>query len=52
MGKETATTWMLEHMFTRYSGKPQEEGKIVNISFNNIDPATYDTVEINKPEEG
>lgn len=51
LGKESATTWMLEHMFPRYAGKPQEEGKIVNISFNNVDPANLDTVEISLPDE-
>ena len=50
MGKETATTWMLEHMFPRYSGKPQNEGGEVHLHFNNVDPATYDTVEIFNPE--
>lgn len=45
-GRETATTWMLEHMFPRYSGKPQNEGGEVHLHFNNVDPAQYDTVEI------
>lgn len=49
MGRETATTWMLEHMFPRYSGKPQNEGGEVHLHFNDIDPATYDTVEVYKP---
>lgn len=51
MGRETATTWMLEHMFPRYSGKPQNEGGEVHLHFNDVDPATYDTVEIFNPKE-
>lgn len=50
MGKESATTWMLEHIFPRYSGKPQNEGGEVHLHFNNVDPAVYDTVEIHKPQ--
>lgn len=49
-GRETATTWMLEHMFPRYSGKPQNEGGEVHLHFNNVDPAQYDTVEIFNPK--
>lgn len=49
-GRETATTWMLEHMFPRYSGKPQNEGGEVHLHFNNVDPAKYDTVEIFNPK--
>lgn len=49
-GRETATTWMLEHMFPRYSGKPQNEGGEVHLHFNNVDPAKYDTVEIFNPQ--
>lgn len=49
LGREQATTWMLEHMFPRYSGKPQNEGGEVHLHFNNVDPATYDTVEIFNP---
>lgn len=49
-GRETATTWMLEHMFPRYSGKPQNEGGEVHLHFNNVDPAQYDTVEIFNPQ--
>lgn len=51
MGREAATTWMLEHMFPRYSGKPQNEGGEVHLHFNDIDPVTYDTVEIFNPKE-
>ena len=51
MGREAATTWMLEHMFPRYSGKPQNEGGEVHLHFNDVDPATYDTVEIFNPKE-
>lgn len=50
LGREQATTWMLEHMFPRYSGKPQNEGGEVHLHFNNVDPATYDTVEIFNPK--
>lgn len=49
MGREQATTWMLEHMFPRYSGKPQNEGGEVHLHFNNVDPVEYDTVEISNP---
>lgn len=49
LGKEQATTWMLEHMFPRYSGKPQNEGGEVHLHFNNVDPVEYDTVEIFNP---
>lgn len=49
LGKEQATTWMLEHMFPRYSGKPQNEGGEVHLHFSNVDPATYDTVEVFNP---
>lgn len=51
LGREQATTWMLEHMFPRYSGKPQSEGGEVHLHFNNVDPATYDTVEIFNPKK-
>lgn len=51
MGKEGAVTWMLEKMFPRYSGKPQAEGGEVHLHFNNVDPATYDTVEVFSPNE-
>ena len=50
MGREQATTWMLEHMFPRYSGKPQNEGGEVHLHFNNVDPVTYDTVEVFNPK--
>lgn len=50
MGKEAATTWMLEHMFPRYSGKPQAEGGQVHLHFADSDPAKFDTVEVFKPE--
>lgn len=49
LGREQATTWTLEHMCPRYSGKPQNEGGEVHLHFNNVDPATYDTVEIFNP---
>lgn len=50
LGREQATTWMLEHMFSRYNGKPQNEGGEVHLHFNDVDPATYDTVEIFNPK--
>lgn len=50
LGREQATTWMLEHMFPRYSGKPQNEGGEVHLHFNNVDPVEYDTVEIFNPK--
>lgn len=50
LGREQATTWALEHMFPRYSGKPQNEGGEVHLHFNNVDPAEYDTVEIFNPK--
>ena len=51
MGKETATTWMLKHMFPRYSGKPQAEGGQVHLHFADSDPAKLDTVEVFKSNE-
>lgn len=51
LGREQATTWMLEHMFPRYSGKPQNEGGEVHLHFSNVDPATYDTVEVFNPQQ-
>lgn len=51
LGREQATTWCLEHMYPRYSGKPQNEGGEVHLHFSNVDPATYDTVEIFNPED-
>lgn len=50
LGREQATTWMLEHMFPRYSGKPQNEGGEVHLHFNNVDPLQYDTVEYFNPK--
>ena len=49
IGRESATTWMLEHMFPRYSGKPQNEGGEVHLHFENKDPVEYDTVEYYNP---
>lgn len=46
MGKEAATTWMLEKMFPRYSSKPQNEMPAINIVLPDQDPAELDTVEI------
>lgn len=37
MGKENATTWMLEKMFPRYSGKPQGDVGTININIQKAD---------------
>ena len=47
VGRETATTWMLEHMFPRYSGKPMNDMPDIHLHIDGADPATYDTVTIN-----
>lgn len=44
MGKEQATTWMLEKMFPRYSGKPQGDIGTININIQN-QPGDDDCVE-------
>lgn len=49
VGREQATTWMLEHMFPRYSGKPMNEHPPIHLHIDAADPATYDTVEIHAP---
>lgn len=46
VGRETATAWMLEKMYPRYSGKPQTEGGDIHLHFNDSDPAKMGTVEI------
>ena len=51
MGRESATTWMLEKMFPRYSGKPQADNGEVHLHFHDVDPASLDTVEIFHPKE-
>jgi len=51
LGKSDATEWMLEHLFSRYSGKPKETGGEIHIHLSDIDPATLDTVELNKGKE-
>jgi hypothetical protein len=51
VGRETATAWMLEKMYPRYSGKPQTEGGDIHLHFNDSDPAKMDTVEIHKGRE-
>lgn len=48
VGRETATTWMLEHMFPRYSGKPMSDMPDIHLHIDGADPANYDTVMINK----
>ena len=47
MGRESAITWALEHMYPRYANKAQDTAKIVSITFGEKDPADEDTVEIN-----
>lgn len=49
VGRETATTWMLEHEFPRYSGKPMNEHPPIHLHIDAADPASYDTVTINVP---
>lgn len=51
VGRETATTWMLEKMYPRYSGKPQTEGGDIHLHFNDSDPAKMETVEIHRGRE-
>ena len=46
VGRETATTWMLEHMFPRYSGKPMNDMPDIHLHIDGTDPANYDTVKI------
>lgn len=52
VGKEGATTWMLEHMFPRYSGKPTGDMPDIHLHIDSTDPAEYDTVKINVPDGG
>lgn len=47
LGREQATTWMLEHMFPRYSGKPMSDMPDIHLHIDGADPADYDTVTIN-----
>ena len=47
-GREQATTWLLEHLYPRYSGKPMNEMPDIHLHLNNTDPASLDTVSINK----
>ena len=49
VGRETATTWMLEHMFPRYSGKPMNEHPPIHLHIDATDPAKLDTVNIFMP---
>lgn len=49
VGRETATTWMLEHEFPRYSGKPMNEHPPIHLHIDATDPAAYDTVTIHRP---
>lgn len=49
VGRETATTWMLEHEFPRYSGKPMSDLPPIHLHIDNIDPADMDTVDIHMP---
>lgn len=50
VGRETAITWALEHMYPRYSGKPQGNVGEVHLHFDNKDPSTLEIVEIHKEE--
>lgn len=53
VGRETATTWMLEHEFPRYSGKPMNDMPDIHLHIDGTDPANYDTVIIrNAPSQG
>lgn len=49
VGRETATTWMLEHEFPRYSGKPMSDLPPIHLHIDNTDPADMDTVDIHVP---
>ena len=49
VGRETATTWMLEHEFPRYSGKPMNEHPPIHLHIDATDPADLDTVDIHIP---
>lgn len=49
VGRETATTWMLEHEFPRYSGKPMSDLPPIHLHIDNTDPADMDTVDIHAP---
>ena len=49
VGRETATTWMLEHEFPRYSGKPMSDLPPIHLHIDNTDPADMDTVDIHMP---
>lgn len=48
-GCEHATTWLLEHMFPRYSGKPQNDMPDIHLHLASTDPASLDTVSVVKP---
>lgn len=48
-GNERATTWMLEHFYPRYSGKPQEATGEVHLHFSSTTPIQkMDTVEVHE----
>lgn len=50
VGNHAATTWMLEHYFSRFAKvQPQQHGD-VHLHFSNKDPALYDTVELHEPD--
>lgn len=48
LGREQATTWMLEHMYPRYSGKPMSEMPDIHLHIDGTDPVNYDTVSVNE----
>ena len=52
MGREQATTWFLEHLYPRYSGKPMSDMPDIHLHIDGTDPANYDTVDIvNAPSQ-
>ena len=52
VGRETATTWMLEHEFPRYSGKPMNDMPDIHLHIDAADPSQYDIVKIiNTPSQ-
>ena len=51
LGKSDATEWMLEHLFSRYSGKPKENSGEIHIHLSDTDPKNLDTVEVYKGKE-
>lgn len=48
LGKESAITWMLEHMYPRYSGKPKDDVREIHLHIDDVKPETLDTVEVSR----